>query len=554
MSSFRLSRAILAAGAIIVGAVLFLRPFGSLTALAVTLGLALAVLGVGELLRGSEQSSPTSSAAGCVMIATAMVTAAWPGLAIGGVGIIVAVGLGIYGLSRITDALRKTSANRVADWLLGFAGLSLAVVAVARPDVTLFSVCLVLGVALMWSGVAGLYYSFGRRAGILRPQAPRVVGAVIAVVVTIPLAVLSVQARQSVPTPDDFYYAAADGSPGTLLKADPFKGDFPGGARAWRILYTTEDQGGRPTVASGVVIASAEGRPGPTPVIAWAHPTTGVARGCAPSLLTRPFAGAQTPTLRRVLDAGWTVVATDYVGLGTQGPHPYLVGRSEGRSVLDAVRAARSIDKLELADQTVVWGHSQGGHAALWADLIAADYAPDVPLSGVVATAPMADLRALAQTLNSSTGHDVYGAYLIDSYSQVYDDVSSDDYLRLQSRLPMRNLADGCLVQSTVGNTLTTALAVGADPYANPLDGGALGRRLSENTPVGSTPTPLLILQGDDDDLVTPAAQTGYVDRRRAMGVEVDYRTYPRTDHDTLVAPGSRAVNDLIAWTQQRLE
>ena len=86
MSSFRLSRAILAAGAVIVGVILFLRPFGSLTALAVTLGIALAIIGVGEIMRGREHSSPTSGAAGCLILGAAMVTAAWPGLPVTGVG------------------------------------------------------------------------------------------------------------------------------------------------------------------------------------------------------------------------------------------------------------------------------------------------------------------------------------------------------------------------------------------------------------------------------------------------------------------------------------
>ncbi len=39
---------------------------------------------------------------------------------------------------------------------------------------------------------------------------------------------------------------------------------------------------------------------------------------------------------------GWTFVATDYEGLGTPGVHPYLVGLSEARGVLDIVRAAQA--------------------------------------------------------------------------------------------------------------------------------------------------------------------------------------------------------------------
>ena len=48
--------------------------------------------------------------------------------------------------------------------------------------------------------------------------------------------------------------------------------------------------------------------------------------------------------LNRWLKAGYAVVRTDYEGLGTPGDHPYLIGVSEGRSVLDMVRAARKLD------------------------------------------------------------------------------------------------------------------------------------------------------------------------------------------------------------------
>ena len=65
-------------------------------------------------------------------------------------------------------------------------------------------------------------------------------------------------------------------------------------------------------------------------------------------IFDKPGANIDTPTnvqatthLQRWIKAGYAVVRTDYDGLGTPGVHQYLVGTSEGRSVLDAVRAAR---------------------------------------------------------------------------------------------------------------------------------------------------------------------------------------------------------------------
>jgi enterochelin esterase-like enzyme len=42
---------------------------------------------------------------------------------------------------------------------------------------------------------------------------------------------------------------------------------------------------------------------------------------------------------------------------------------------------------LALSRETVIWGHSQGGHAALFAAGRATEYAPDLAVLGVVAMA-----------------------------------------------------------------------------------------------------------------------------------------------------------------------
>jgi hypothetical protein len=61
----------------------------------------------------------------------------------------------------------------------------------------------------------------------------------------------------------------------------------------------------------------------------------------------------------------------NYEGLGTYGVHPYLLGESEGRGILDIVPAVRQlaaegVDGPEIAGEYVIIGHSQGGQAALF--------------------------------------------------------------------------------------------------------------------------------------------------------------------------------------------
>ena len=89
-----------------------------------------------------------------------------------------------------------------------------------------------------------------------------------------------------------------------------------------------------------------------------------------------------------MLAQGYVVVATDYPGLGTPGIHPYLIGISEARAVLDSVRAARALPNTGASNRFAVWGHSQGGHAALYTGELAASYAPELKLVGIAAAAP----------------------------------------------------------------------------------------------------------------------------------------------------------------------
>ena len=80
------------------------------------------------------------------------------------------------------------------------------------------------------------------------------------------------------------------------------------------------------------------------------------------------------------LKAGFAVVRTDYQGLGTPGTHEYLVGQDEGHSVLDIVRAARQVDST-LGKRVIIGGHSQGGHAALWAAALAPKWTPELDVA-----------------------------------------------------------------------------------------------------------------------------------------------------------------------------
>ena len=159
--------------------------------------------------------------------------------------------------------------------------------------------------------------------------------------------------------PDEFYRMATPlaTKAGTIYTSHrgPFDRGMPEGSRAWRILYATTRLDGTPATASAIVLISGKPHTGPRPALAWAHGTTGIAPGCAPSVMGKPV--ANVPAVKGLLREGWVYVATDYAGLGTGGGHGYLIGDDAARSVLDAVRAARQLPELAIDNRVVVWGH-----------------------------------------------------------------------------------------------------------------------------------------------------------------------------------------------------
>jgi len=202
------------------------------------------------------------------------------------------------------------------------------------------------------------------------------VAAALSLTTALTTAAVAVPATPAGASQTDFY-AVPDplpvAKPGSVIRVARIAA--PDGAKAWRVLYHSRTVAGRDIAVSGIIVAP-NGKPprGGRPIVSWAHGTTGIADVCAPSKL--PTIASALPYIDELMDAGYVVAATDYEGLGTPGVHPYLVGDSEGRGVLDAARAARRVDGTGAGRELLVFGHSQGGHAALFAGELRESYAP----------------------------------------------------------------------------------------------------------------------------------------------------------------------------------
>jgi acetyl esterase/lipase len=356
----------------------------------------------------------------------------------------------------------------------------------------------------------------------------------------------------TVRAPDAFYDPPTEhpGKPGELLRSEPLKDvTLPHALRGWRILYTTTIDDQTPATAVATVFAPQNMPAGPRPVIVWEHGTTGLLQTCMPSLTSAPAMGI--PALDHIARAGWVIVATDYAFAEKGGPHPYMIGEGEARAGLDSVRAARKMSELTLDARTVVWGHSQGGHAALWTGIVGPRYAPDVEIAGVVAIAPpgnIIDLLKMNPPLDERLG-----PYLAAAYSRFYPDITFDDAVLPEARAAAREIAGLCGVLPLDSPQQIAALSGTFDGPALALQtNAALVARLAQNTAKDFIAAPLVIAQGLSDVVVLPQATKIYVDQRCAAGQRLEYWMFMGIDHGTIVEPGSPLEAPLIAWTIAR--
>jgi len=358
--------------------------------------------------------------------------------------------------------------------------------------------------------------------------------------------VLSV-AEANAQTP--FYQASAQelaGLAGTLIRSEPMP-FAPAGSQAYRVLYRSTGLHGEPIAVSGVIVIP----PGPVPaggrsIVAWAHPTTGVVPHCAPSLAL--FVFQQMAGLRQLVEQGVVVAATDYPGLGTAGPHPYLIGDSEARAVIDSVRVARTMPGAGGGSRFAVWGHSQGGQASLYAGLIAASYAPELKLVGVAAAAPATSLVTLMGDDFRTSGGKNLTAMTLWSWSRVFG--APIEKVVLPEAMPtVDRLADECIesISDLIERRQTEKpleqhfLSVSNIAIVEPWETLA-----ARNSPGTLSPRiPLFLAQGTSDNLVRPDVTYDYMQRQCQAGGKVVMLWLPGVGHGLA---GRDSADAAVAW------
>jgi len=266
-----------------------------------------------------------------------------------------------------------------------------------------------------------------------------------------------------------------------------------------------------------------------------------------------PDVSGMTWGLANMLAQGYVVVATDYPGLGVPGQiHPYLIGVSEGRAVLDSVRAARDLPGSGASNRFAVWGHSQGGHAALYTGELVASYAPDLKLVGVAAAAPATYLAELFDAdKTTSTGKELT-AMTIYSWSRLYN-LPITSLVEPAAMGPYQAMARDCIESlaefSAIENAekpLNQIQFLKADPTEIEPWRGIMQKNTPGQAPAGA---PVFLAQGTADTTVRPEITKQFAELLCKQGTRVRLILLPGVSH-TFAAKNS--AGQALAWISDR--
>jgi len=308
------------------------------------------------------------------------------------------------------------------------------------------------------------------------------------------------------------------------------------------VLYRTTTVTGQDVAVSGT-IAVPRGTPPAEgwPIVSWAHGTTGSAPQCAPSRSDE--ADYEQIWLDAWVAHGYAVVQTDYEGEGVPGVHPYFVGGAAAHDVTDIVRAARALVPA-LGRRWWVFGHSEGGSAAIFTAAVGPRWAPELHLMGAVALAPASHIASElrdAPTLDEPTANLPLLLEMIQGIASVDPSIRLADLLTPPAMQRLPDLQTRC-IDELMGDDRWSVLPpshlfrVGADLRALLLDFAK-----AEDDRVHAD-VPLLILQGDADAVVIPRATAALAQELCANGTPTTYAVLRGKTHDTIVTDALASV------------
>ncbi len=335
---------------------------------------------------------------------------------------------------------------------------------------------------------------------------------------------------------------------------------LPRSVDTYHIYYSTRDADGSPARIFAQLFVPVFDEPAERPVLVFGSGTTGIGDQCAPSL-ERPIArrwGHYRANMLTYASQGIITIFPDYLGFNDlERPQRYFSKDAEAHTMLDAARAVGNFlasrnGPVKPSDHLFTSGYSQGGHAAFAAADLRQDYAPELSLTGVIGFAATTDVETLFRE------GPYYAPNIVYNYLDMYGnrEIVPERYFQerwaatLEYDVPRLCVDEFQYYYPYEGRELYTPEFYEA-LYARDLaaDFPELARRLEENaTGLSGHGVPALIVQGNQDIIITTPSQTEFVDALRAAGSEVEYLTMDGVRHRHTRPAGFR---DSVRWIKE---
>nr|WP_280271233.1 lipase family protein [Nocardia wallacei] len=350
------------------------------------------------------------------------------------------------------------------------------------------------------------------------------------------------------------------GGPGQLVSVTGLapEATLPGSADARRVVHWSTGVGEQPALSSAAVYLPAGEPPaGGWPIVAWAHGTVGVADHCAYSVAGPSLRERDWSYLGAWQRAGYAIVASDYVGLGTPGPHPKDNGVVAADSVVDAVTASARAFPGILSNRWVVVGQSQGGAAALWTARAATRRGAGLDYRGAVATGVPGLLENALLALGPHlppvplpAETTAVALFSLSGLRSSFPHLNIDSYLTAAGRHWLDRAERLC--ESDLATEVASPPVVLGDLFAKPLAALPNAPALLSGhmgIPVGGYDRPVFIGQGLFDTMSPAPGTLAVAAAMRANGMPITLRTYPSDHSGTLRA----SLLDSLAFVRELL-
>ncbi|MES1936419.1 lipase [Salinisphaera hydrothermalis C27AD] len=217
-------------------------------------------------------------------------------------------------------------------------------------------------------------------------------------------------------------------------------------ARAWQFVYRSTDTQGAPIADVATLLLPPKPR---RRLLSYQVAYDALNPVCAPSQEIVRGTMIEQWFVSKALKRHWPVVPPDY-----EGPKlAFGAGRNAGYAVLDAIRAARALAPPQLINRrtpVALWGYSGGAFASLWAGELAGNYAPRLPIIGIAAGAPPANLLASARHIDGGAFAGIYFEAAL-GLARAYPQIDLDRRLNERGRAMKHKLAHSCLAQELAG-------------------------------------------------------------------------------------------------------